>query len=87
MPALDLLTQAADYVRPYLDRSNPIGDRLQAFWAAVVAAGDFGASDVIESEFLQLARDTALFSDLGRHGDATIRHVIRWGIRDQNPFR
>jgi hypothetical protein len=25
--AIDLLTQAADYVRPHLDRSKPVGER------------------------------------------------------------
>ena len=58
---LDLVAQAADYVRPHLDRSKPIGERLRALWAAVVAARDFGASDVVEEEFLQLARETGLF--------------------------
>jgi hypothetical protein len=53
-----MLTEAADYVRPLLDRSNPIGDRLCALWAALVSARDLGASDVVEGEFLQLARDT-----------------------------
>jgi hypothetical protein len=84
---LDLVAQAADYVRPHLDRSKPIGERLRALWAAVVAARDFGASDVIEEEFLRLARDTGLSAELGHSADADLRHVIRWAIRDLNPFR
>jgi hypothetical protein len=84
---VDLLTQAADYVRPLLDRSNPIGDRLCTLWAAVVTARDLGASDVVEVEFLQLARDTGLVADLGSRGDADLRHVIRWAMLDQNPFQ
>lgn len=83
----DLLTQAADYVRPFLDRSNPISERLHALWAAAVAARNLGASDVIEDEFLQLARDTGLVADLGRRGDADLRHIIRWAMLDQNPFQ
>lgn len=85
--AIDLVTQAIDYVRPHLDRSNPIGERLKALWAAVVAARDFGASDVVESEFLQIARDVGLFADLGCHADADLRQVIRWAIRDLNSFQ
>ncbi len=85
--AIDLLTLATDCARPHLDRSNPISGRVQALWAAVVAARDFGASDVLEEEFLQLARDTGLFADLGRHADADLRHVIRWAMLDQNPFQ
>jgi hypothetical protein len=87
VPAADLLAQAANFVRPHLDGSTLLCERVQALWAAVVAARDFGANDVIESEFFQLARDTGLFADLGRHADADLRHVIRWAIRNQNPFR
>jgi hypothetical protein len=82
-----LLTQATTYVRPFLDRSNPIGERLQALWAAVVAARNVGASDVVEAEFLQLARDVGLFADLGRHAGADLGHVIRWAMLNQNPFQ
>jgi hypothetical protein len=82
-----LITQATTYVRPLLDRSYPIGERLQALWAAVVAARDVGASDVVEAEFLQLALDVGLFADLGRHAGADLRHVIRWALLDQNPFQ
>jgi hypothetical protein len=84
--ATALLTQAADLARPHLDRSNPVGERLRALWAAVVAARDFGASDVVEEEFLQLARETGLFADLGSRANAELLHVIRWAIRDLNPF-
>lgn len=81
------MTQAADYVRPLLDRSTPVGERLRTLWAAIVAARDLGASDVVEKEFLQLARETGLVADLGRHADADLRHVIRWGMLNQNPFQ
>lgn len=84
---VDLVTQAADCVRPHLDRCKPIGERVKLLWAAVVAARDFGASDVIEKEFLQLAHETGVFADLGRHADADLQHVIRWAFRDLNPFR
>jgi hypothetical protein len=86
-PAIDLLTLAADYVRPLLGRSSPLGERLQTLWAAVVAARDIGASEVVEAEFLRLARDSGLFADLGRHANADLRHVIRWAMLNQNPFQ
>lgn len=84
---MDFLTQATAYVRPLLDRSYPLAERLRTFWAAVVATRDVGASDVVEEEFLQLAREVGLFDDLGRHAEADLRHVIRWAMLDQNPFR
>jgi hypothetical protein len=84
---IDLLAQAAAYVRPLLDRSNPLGQRLRTLWAAVVGARDLGASDVVEEEFLRLARDSGLFTDLGQHADADLRHVIRWAMLNRNPFQ
>jgi hypothetical protein len=83
----DMVTQAVAYLRPLLDRSYPIGERLRALWAAVVATRDFGACDVVEQEFLHLARNTGLMADLGRRGDAELRHIIRWAMLDQNPFQ
>lgn len=87
LQALDSLTQAVDYVRPLLDRSSPLSVRLRTIWAAVVAARDLGASDVVEGEFLQLARDTGLMADLGSRANVDLRHVIRWAMLDQNPFQ
>ena len=84
--AIDFLTLTSDYVRPQLDRSRPIGDRLKALWAAVVTARDYGASDVVQEEFLLLARHTGLFADLGRRADVDLRHIVRWGLLNQNPF-
>jgi hypothetical protein len=84
---VDLVTQAADCVRPLLHRSHPSGDCLRTLWAAVVAARDLGAFDVVEGEFLQLGRDTELVADLGRRGDDDVEHIIRWAILDQNPFQ
>jgi len=85
-PTVSLLAQATAYVRPHLDRSLPIGDRLRSFWAAVVAARDLGASDVVESEFLRLALDAGLAADLGHNAHEDLRHVIRWAMLDRNPF-
>jgi hypothetical protein len=87
LKSADLLAQAAYHIRPYLDRSKPVGERLRALWAAAVAARDLGASDVVEKEFFQLAEEAGLVVDLGYHALADLRHVIRWAILDQNPFQ
>ena len=81
------LAQAITFVKPHLRRSIPVGDRLRAFWAAVVAGRDLAESDVIFDEFMKLARDTGLAADLGYHADADLRHVIRWAQLGQNPFQ
>jgi hypothetical protein len=83
----DMLAEAVAYVRPHLEGTNPIGDRLRNLWAGVAAARDLAAADVIEAEFLLLARDTRLAADLGRHAETDLRHVIRWAMLGMNPFQ
>lgn len=83
----NLLIEAISYVRPHLDRTLPVVDRLRNLWAAAVAARDLAATDIIEEEFMSLARETGLLRDLGRHADADLHHVIRWAVLDQNPFQ
>jgi hypothetical protein len=83
----DLLSQAISYVKPHLDRSLPVDERLRAFWAAVVAARDLAASDVVIEEFMHLARDSGLARDLGSQAENDLRHVVRWAMLDRNPFR
>jgi hypothetical protein len=86
-PAVDLLEQAIEHVRPHLDRGRPVGERLRSLWAAVVAARDISAADVVKAQFVQLADDVGLRRDLGRHADEDLQHVISWGLLEQNPFQ
>jgi hypothetical protein len=85
-PEGDLLARAVEHVRPYLDPALPIGERIRNLWAGVVASRDLAAADVIEAEFLPLAREVGLVGELGRHAEQDIRHVIRWAMLNQNPF-
>jgi hypothetical protein len=80
---IDLLTHAIEITRPYLDQSVPIGKRAQDFWAAVIAARDLSAADVIEREFTKLAQETGLTRELG---EDSVVHVIRFAFLDLNPF-
>jgi hypothetical protein len=85
--AVDLLDKAVRHVRPILHLSTPVGERLRCLWAAVVAARDLGASDILQARFLKLARETDLFADLGRRAEEDLRHVIRWAMLNRNPFQ
>ena len=85
--AIALIDQAIAYVRPHLDRSLAVSNRIRSLWAAVVASRDLGASDVIEDEFMRLAGEMGLARDLGRHADETLRQVIRWAMLGRNPFQ
>jgi hypothetical protein len=57
---VDVLSQAIEHVRAKLDPASPIHERIRAFWAAVVAARDLGASDIVHDAFHQLAVSTEL---------------------------
>ena len=88
----DLLTQAIELVRPQLHRSKPLKERVEIYWAAVAAAVELAAADVLREEFLRLARETHLADDLRQtadlyHSDKTLEHVLRWGLLRRNPFR
>jgi hypothetical protein len=87
MPAqIDFLSQATAHLRRRLDRSQSAGERIRTLWAAIVAARDLAAADVVEQEFLSVALETGLARDLGRHADEDLRHVFRWALHDRNPF-
>jgi hypothetical protein len=84
--AVDLLAQAVERTRGDLDQSLPLKQRARNFWSAVKAARDLGAVDVVEAGFAQLAAETGLSADLGRHGGETIEHLARWALLKRNPF-
>jgi hypothetical protein len=83
---LDLLSQAINVVRPQLHQGVPIAARARVFWAGVAAAADLAATDQIISNFVELARETGLAADLGRHADPDLNHLIRWGLQGRDPF-
>ena len=82
-PALE---RAVECVRPHLDRSHVLAERLRALWAGVAAARKLGPAAVVAEAFLRLARTSGLAADLGCHADEDLRHVIRWGLFNRDPF-
>jgi hypothetical protein len=85
-PAIDLLADAIERVRPGLDRSHSVTERIHNLWAGVRAARHRGASGVVANEFRALAEASGLIADLGKHGNADVDHVILWALRNRNPF-
>jgi hypothetical protein len=83
---IDLLDQALALVRRDLNRSFPVRRRIRIFWAGVVAARKTGAADIVADAFMELAETSGLKVDLGWHADEDLRHVIRWGLFNRNPF-
>lgn len=93
--AVDLLAEAIEHVRQYLDRQLPIKDRARAFWAGILTARRMNVAvpDVLEQEFNELARVTGLTADIGRQcryphdGQKDIDHLIRWTrFSNASPF-
>jgi len=91
-PPCDLLTQAIELVRPQLERSRALKERVEIYWSAVTAAVELGAVDVVREAFWGLAEESGLAADLKQHADLyhsdkTLEHVTRWALRRRNPFR
>ena len=84
----DLLTQAINLVRPHLARSKPLEERIKTYWAAIAAANNLAAADVLREDFLRLAHDSGLAADLKQaDSDKTLEHLLRCGLLRRNPFR
>jgi hypothetical protein len=89
-PVADLLTQAIEIIRPQLNRSTSLKQRVEIYWSAVAAAGNLATADIVHDEFLGLATETGLADDLRQSlydSDKTLEHVLRWGLLRRNPFR
>jgi hypothetical protein len=81
-----LLTQVIDGLRPQLARNFPVRERIVVVWAVIVESRDLGSSDVVADDFRELAAETGLIADLGRHGVEDFEHVLRAGMCGWNPF-
>jgi hypothetical protein len=54
-PPADYLTQAIELVRPQLERSKALKERVEIYWSAVTAAVELGVVDVVCETFWGLA--------------------------------
>jgi hypothetical protein len=83
---LPLLTKVINKLRPLLDRSVPVRERILIFWSVVAESRDLAALDRVESDFRDLAIEVGLVADLGRNGADDLEHVLQWGLHGFNPF-
>lgn len=91
-PPADYLTQAIELVRPQLERSKALKERVEIYWSAVAAAVELGAVDAVCETFWGLAEKSGLAADLKQHADLyhsdkSLEHVTRWALLRRNPFR
>jgi hypothetical protein len=84
--AVDLVDRAMSFMRSRLSPSRSVEDQMRDFWAGVVAARNYADRDIIEDQFVRLAREVGRTGRLGRRADEDIRHVIRWALHNRNPF-
>jgi hypothetical protein len=82
----EALAEAIEHVRDHLSQPDTSAERIRKLWIGVVAARDLATDPILMRAFLQLARQTGLHRDLGRHADEDLAHVIRWGLLDRDPF-
>ena len=73
-------------------------ERVQSLWAAAKFANKSAAPHAVADAFMQLALDVNLIDRAGywtgadiaeqrrRYGRTDIEHVIRWALRNWNPF-
>ena len=83
---VDELTRALQHFREKLDRSLPVAQRAQNFWAVAVAVRDLASAEVVREDLIAFARDTGLIRDLGRNGVEDVEHLIRFGLLNRRPF-
>jgi hypothetical protein len=81
-----LLDRVIGELQPLLGRDSSIKERLLTFWSVLVESRDLGSSDVIADEFRNVAEESGLTDDVGKHGIEDIEHIISWGLRGFNPF-
>jgi hypothetical protein len=68
----------------------PVKVRLRLFWEAARAARGRAPDDELQPAFVERARTSGLIAALDavthRHGQETVEHVLRWALRDKNPW-
>jgi hypothetical protein len=84
--AAGLLDRALKHLGDRLNSKSSTKEKLQFFWAMATACREVAPRDALEREFMRLASRSGLMAELGRHGRDDCEHVLRWALRNQNPF-
>jgi hypothetical protein len=84
--AASLLNSALKHLGSQLDSKSSTKEKLQSLWAMATACREIAPRDALEREFMRLASRSGLMAELGRHGRDDCEHVLRWAVRNLNPF-
>ena len=82
----DIVVAITAHLANELGRDIPVAMRIKIFWARAEALRQDAPHKQIEQQFMALAKQSGLFTDLGRHGGEDVRHVLSWALRGRVPF-
>jgi len=85
-PAQDLLLEACARYCNLLSQQHSLRKRVRALWAITRYCTDLGASDVVQTEMMQLADEMGLVADLGKHGQQDCERLVASALLGRDPF-
>ena len=86
------ITAALERARPLIaDKSRPLSERLQTWWAIANATRDLATRDAWGDDLVRLAVESGLFASLHkkawRSSAIDLSHVLDWAWRNKNPWK
>jgi hypothetical protein len=82
----DIVVEVTAHLAAELHRDIPVAVRIKIFWARAEALRHAAPDWQIKQQFMTLAKQSGLITDLGHHGDEDARHVLDWALRGRIPF-
>ena len=82
----DIIIEITAHLARELRRDIPVGMRIKIFWARAESLRQAAPHKQIKQQFMALAKQSGLITDLGHHGDEDVRHVLSWALRGRVPF-
>jgi hypothetical protein len=82
----DIVFEITRYLASELRREIPLNIRIKIFWARAEALRHDAPHEQIKQQFMALAKQSGLITDLGHCGDEDVRHVLDWALLGHVPF-
>ena len=82
----DIVAQITAHLASELRRDIPVATRIKIFWARAEALRHDAPHEQIKQQFMALAMQSGLITDLGHYGDEDVRHVLDWALLGRVPF-
>ena len=82
----DIVVEITAHLARELCRDIPVGMRIKIFWARAESLRQAAPHKQIKQQFMALAKQSGLITDLGHYGDEDVRHVLDWALLGHVPF-